>query len=210
MKAEKERMVRGDDRNIFLLVRRSLEKPVYKEKLRVRSYGTASFDSQVFVELKKKYESVVYKRRMGLTNGQAMDWLCRGKRPGQLGQIGREIQYVLDFYEEVRPMMYLSYEREAYFGKEDPNFRVTFDEEIRWRTKQISLEKGVFGTPLLSSDQVLMEVKTPFAVPLWMSGWLSRHQVYRTSFSKYGLAYQQMMEARGWSGNPARGITKAS
>lgn len=73
-----------------------------------------------------------------------------------------------------------------------------------------SLEKGVFGTPLLSSDQVLMEVKTPFAVPLWMSGWLSRHQVYRTSFSKYGLAYQQMTEARGWSGNPARGITKAS
>ena len=80
--------------------------------LLVRSYGTASFDSQVFVELKKKYESVVYKRRMGLTNGQAMDWLCRGKRPGQLGQIGREIQYVLDFYEEVQPMMYLSYERE--------------------------------------------------------------------------------------------------
>ena len=100
------------DTPTFLLVRRSLEKPVYKEKLRVRLYGTASFDSQVFVELKKKYESVVYKRRMGLTNGQAMDWLCRGKRPGQLGQIGREIQYVLDFYEEVRPMMYLSYERE--------------------------------------------------------------------------------------------------
>ena len=94
------------------LIRASIEGPVYKEKLRVRSYGTASFDSQVFVELKKKYESVVYKRRMGLTNGQAMDWLCRGKRPGQLGQIGREIQYVLDFYEEVRPMMYLSYERQ--------------------------------------------------------------------------------------------------
>ena len=39
----------------FRLIRRSLEKPVYKEKMRIRCYGPAHPDSPVFVELKKKY-----------------------------------------------------------------------------------------------------------------------------------------------------------
>ena len=49
-------------RNIYLdtdsyrLIRRSIEKPAYKEKLRIRSYSRATADTTVFVELKKKYE----------------------------------------------------------------------------------------------------------------------------------------------------------
>lgn len=182
------------DTPTHLLIRRSLEKPVYKEKLRIRSYGRARADSLVFVELKKKYKSVVYKRRIGLSNAQAMEWIGGGDTPVQSGQIGREIQYVLDFYENLQPAMFLSYEREAFFGKEDKNFRVTFDEEIRWRTEDLSLMRGAFGVPLLKPGQVLMEVKTAYAIPLWMTEWMTENRVYKTSFSKYGNAYERKEE----------------
>jgi hypothetical protein len=176
----------------YRLVRRSMEKPFYKEKLRVRSYGVAEPDSTVFVELKKKYDSVVYKRRIGMTQQEADSYLetCQ---PTSDSQIAREINYCMQHYEQLAPKVLLSYERDAYYGDGDPNFRITFDENILWRDYDANLSSGVYGTPILGEGQSLMEVKTAGAIPLWLVHILSENHIYRTSFSKYGRAYCMML-----------------
>lgn len=176
------------DTPTFLLIRRSLEKPVYKEKLRLRSYGVADADTIVFVELKKKYDSVVYKRRVGMTEWDAERYLLQHEQVMDT-QITREIDYCMTNYEKLAPSILLSYEREAYFGKGDHDFRVTFDQNILWRDYDLSLRKGIYGRPLLSEDQVLMEVKTAGGIPMWMVKFMSERSIYKTSFSKYGMAY---------------------
>ncbi len=181
------------DTDSYRLIRRSIEKPAYKEKLRIRSYRRASPDSEVFVELKKKYQSVVYKRRLSMPERQALDWLCCGKVCPADSQIAREITYFLSHYGELKPTVLLSYEREAYYCRSGGDFRVTFDDNILCRREDISLESAVGGTPLLEEDKVLMEVKTSGAVPLWMTQVLSREKIYKTSFSKYGTAYETMI-----------------
>ena len=179
------------DTPTFLLIRRSLEKPVYKEKLRLRSYGVADADTIVFVELKKKYDSVVYKRRVGMKEADAERYLLQHEQVMDT-QITREIDYCMTNYEKLAPSILLSYEREAYFGKEDHDFRVTFDQNILWRDYDLSLCKGIYGRPLLSEDQVLMEVKTAGGIPMWMVKFMSERNIYKTSFSKYGMAYTKI------------------
>lgn len=173
----------------FQLIRRSIEKPVYKEKLRVRSYGAATEDTPVFVELKKKYKKVVYKRRVSLKEKDAMRYLSTGEIQNH-SQITNEIDYFKSYYEGLAPAMLLSYKREAYYAKDDHDFRVTFDREILWRDYDLALSKGIYGRPLLEPNQVLMEVKSAEAIPLWMVKLLSENHIYKTSFSKYGTAYK--------------------
>lgn len=175
----------------YLLVRRSLEHPVYKEKLRLRSYGTADSDSLVFVELKKKYDSIVYKRRIAMTEQNAADYLIYGK-PASDSQITREIDYFLKLYEGIQPSVLLSYQREAFYSNYDHDFRITFDSNILWRNYDLSLCKGIYGMPLLENDQILMEIKTAGAIPLWLTRILSREKIFKTSFSKYGSAYKSI------------------
>ena len=175
----------------FRLIRESLEKPVYKEKLRVRSYGPAGAGDPVFVELKKKYQDVVYKRRISLPQAQAEACLD-GRMHLPDSQIGREIAYALELYRELEPAVFLSYEREAFFQRDGGDFRVTFDENIRYRQAELTLDSDAWGKPILQSDQVLMELKTSGALPLWMVHALSQQQLFKTSFSKYGAAYQDM------------------
>lgn len=177
------------DTDSFLLVRRSIEKPVYKEKLRVRSYGRASEDSKVFVELKKKYDHVVYKRRVELNASDAFDWIHKGKKCVKESQIVDEINYFLGYYEGIHPRVHLSYEREAFFTKEVSDFRVTFDENILYRQEELSLSSENYGSFVLPKDLVLMELKCPGAIPLWMTRILSEEKLYKQSFSKYGTAY---------------------
>jgi hypothetical protein len=184
----------------YLLVRRSIEKPLYKEKLRVRSYGLAEADTTVFVELKKKYDSVVYKRRIGMSAQEAKDYLL-SHQPTADSQISREIDYCMHHYEYLAPKVLLSYEREAFYANGDSDFRVTFDENILWRDYDLDLSSGVYGTPILEEDCALMEIKTGGAIPLWMVKILSENRIFRTSFSKYGSAYCTMLEA-GF--NPAK------
>lgn len=179
------------DTSNYLLIRRSMEHPVYKEKLRLRSYGAARPDSTVFMELKKKYKSVVYKRRISTTEQEAMRCLCGGKLLKDT-QIARELDYFLEQYHHPQPAVFLSYEREAFYAKNDHEFRVTFDENILWRDTDLSLCAGVYGTPVLGEDQVLMEIKTGAAIPLWMTALLTEHHIYKTSFSKYGTAYKSI------------------
>lgn len=181
------------DTDHFRLARRSLEKPVYKEKLRVRSYRAAGPEDRVFVELKKKYDGVVYKRRFDIPEAQAGEYLSGRAAPGQT-QITREIDYFLRFYETLAPKVFLSYEREAYYTKEPSDFRVTFDENILWRETDLSLRRGIYGENILQPGQTLMEIKTPGSIPLWMVKTLSEEGIRQTSFSKYGHAYEIMIK----------------
>ena len=181
------------DTDSYRLIRRSLEKPAYKEKLRVRSYGTARKDGTVFVELKKKYDGVVYKRRVALPNGEAMAWLCGDRPRSQGSQITDEIDYVLRYYGGLHPTVFLSYEREAYAPVDGSDFRVTFDENICCREDHLSLTESAWGTPLIPEGTVLMELKTPGGIPLWMTRFLTAERLYKKSFSKYGTAYQTLI-----------------
>lgn len=176
----------------FRLIRRSLEKPIYKEKLRLRSYGCAKREAPVFMELKKKYRSIVYKRRLTLPYGRALDCLA-GDSPWPETQIGREIGYVMDFYPDLEPRVFLSYERASWYAPES-GLRITFDDAIRFRTESLTLDSDPWGTALLRPDQVLMELKAPGAIPLWMVHLLTELGLYKTAFSKYGTAYQILLE----------------
>ena len=182
------------DTDTYRLIRHSLEKPVYKEKLRVRSYQPAGPDDPVFVELKKKYKSVVYKRRLVLPEAQVMKCFEHGKPLPIHSQIGEEIAYFWDYYETLHPTVFLTYEREAYYALDGSDFRVTFDENILYREEDISLGSKIYGTPILGENQTLMEIKTSGGIPLWMSETLTKNTLFKTSFSKYGTAYQQMMD----------------
>lgn len=175
------------------LIRRSLEHPMYKEKLRLRSYGKAGDDTKVFVELKKKYDSVVYKRRISMKAKDAYGYLLDGKETPD-SQIKREIDYALDFYDDLKPRMLLTYDREAYYDKQDHEFRITFDRNILWRTEKVTLYDEIGGNPLLKEDQVLMEVKVGGAMPLWFSHILADMKLYKTKFTKYGTAYETMLK----------------
>ena len=177
----------------YLLIRRSIEGPVYKEKLRVRSYKRTDEADTVFVELKKKFNKVVYKRRVAMPYGDATAWLCHRQRRCEETQMTREIDYFLDYYESLMPAVFLSYEREAFFGREDSGFRITFDENILARTEDISLASEVGGTPLLPRGMSLMEIKCFGGMPLWLTAVLSEQKINKASFSKYGNAYRQMI-----------------
>ena len=178
------------DTDNFRLIRRSIEKPAYKEKLRIRSYAQADYSSTVFVELKKKYDGVVYKRRIGLPQQQALNWICQRTTCPADTQLSREIDYFIDFYGNVKPTVFLSYEREAYYDRSGEDFRITFDDQILFRQTDLSLMSPVYGTPILPQGMVLMELKCSGGIPLWMVEVLSREKIYKTAFSKYGTAYE--------------------
>lgn len=180
-----------------LLVRRSNEKPLYKEKLRLRSYGIATPDSAVFLELKKKFDGVVYKRRVAAAEKDAMAFLCAGAPLPRDTQIARELAYFCSFYRDLEPAMHLSYQREAYCDAGNGDLRITFDREILYRETALSLTAQGAGAPLLPPGKVLMEVKTARAIPLWLTAVLSERRLYKTSFSKYGGAYTRKGKPEG-------------
>lgn len=181
------------DTDNYRLVRHSIEKPAYKEKLRIRSYSQADPDSTVFVELKKKYKHVVYKRRVSLPEEEAMEWVMGERHCHMDTQISEEIDYFLDYYETLHPVVFLSYEREAFYSRDGSDFRVTFDDNILCRQEELSLESRVYGTPILPEGMVLMEIKCSGGIPLWMTHFLSKEHIYKTSYSKYGTAYTKVI-----------------
>jgi len=181
------------DTDTYLLIRRSIEKPTYKEKLRIRSYSQATPNSTVFVELKKKFKHVVYKRRISLSNDEAMAWLSGEKHIDKHTQISNEIDYFTELYGTLHPTVFLSYEREAYYSNDGTDFRVTFDDTILCRQDDLSLTSEVYGTPILPEGKVLMEIKCSGGIPLWMTETLSREKIYKTPFSKYGTAYRTLI-----------------
>ena len=176
----------------YRLIRTSLQKPVYKEKLRLRSYGVPQPGDIVFVELKKKYRGVVYKRRTALELTAAERWLA-GSGPAPEGQIPREIDYVQSLYRTV-PAVFLAYDRLALSGRQDPELRLTLDEHIRWRTDALALSAGDRGSPLSVQGLYLMEVKLPGVMPLWLAHGLAQVGAAPVSFSKYGCCYREFLQ----------------
>lgn len=178
------------DTDDYRLIRASLEKPIYKEKLRVRSYGVPSADSNVFVELKKKCDGVVYKRRITTTPFNAQCLLNGFRTDNPDNQISNEIAYFQQFY-HATPKVFIAYDREAYKGIENSELRITFDTNLRYRLDKLSLQAGDYGEPIIGSDLYLMEIKIPGICPLWLSRLLSEYKIYPTSFSKYGECYKK-------------------
>ena len=176
----------------YRLIRTSLQKPVYKEKLRLRSYGVPGPGDTVFVELKKKDRGVVYKRRTALELTAAERWLA-GDGPAPEGQIAREIEYFQSLY-RTGPAVFLAYDRAAMFGRQDPDLRLTLDENIRWRTDALALSAGDRGSPLSVQGLYLMEVKLPGVMPLWLAHGLAQAGAAPVSFSKYGCCYREFLQ----------------
>lgn len=180
------------DTDDFRVIRASIEKPVYKEKLRVRSYGIPGHSDECFVEIKKKFKGVVYKRRVAISVQGSQAWLDRGVKPTDYGQIHREIDWFLAHY-ACAPKVYLAYDRTELSGRDDPDLRVTFDRGIRFRTDDVKLTSGDRGEQLLRPGLRVMEVKIPGAMPLWMSSAFDRLGIRKTSFSKYGKVYERIL-----------------
>lgn len=176
------------DTDDWRLIRASLEKPVYKEKLRVRSYGVPEENGRVFVELKKKYDGVVYKRRITTEAREAAPFLA-GAVPNGHGQIGQELLWFQQRY-GAKPRVFIAYDRLAFAGIDDSELRITFDTNLRWRDTALDLRLGDYGAPITDLGMILMEIKLPGVCPLWLSQLLSRAEVFPTSFSKYGYCYQ--------------------
>ena len=183
------------DTDIFNLIRMSMDRPLYKEKLRMRSYGVPSPDTPVYIEIKKKYDRRVYKRRETLPYAAACDFFDRGIYPAEQDtQIMRELRYALERYKPT-PRLFIAYEREAYMGiGEERGLRVTFDNGIRYRTQDVSLAAGDHGKPLFDNNDSLLEIKFSGAMPLWLAELLGKHGIRRRSFSKYGRIYEKEFE----------------
>lgn len=176
------------DTDDWRLIRSSIEKPNYKEKLRLRSYGVPNSDSTVFAELKKKCNGIVYKRRIALPCSET-DNLFKGSDSfGKFGQIGNELCWFQKTYRTQKKVM-ICYDRTAYFGLNDPAIRITFDENLRFRTDRLDFRSGSDGEMLCSAPEILMEIKIPAACPLWLSRILSKSNIFPTSFSKYGFFF---------------------
>lgn len=195
------------DTDDFELVRTSIEKPAYKEKLRLRSYGVPTDNDTVFLELKKKFDGIVYKRRIPIPMMSAISYLYDGKKLGSQGQIQSELEYAIEKY-GLKPAVYLSYERMAYFGKEQNDLRITFDENILCRKEQLDLREGSFGMPLLGQGEKLMEIKIPETMPLWLAHALSECGIFPISFSKYGTYYKQYIIPQMSFGRSEEGVER--
>ena len=180
----------------YRLIRASIEKPAFKEKLRVRAYNFPDRDSNAFVEIKRKCEGVVYKRRVVLPYGLAVDYLSGEEVALRDSQILREIDYLRSFYGDVRPSVALFYDRMAYYWKENEDLRLTFDSNVRYRSENFDLSCGDRGTTNISDEQIILEIKLVDAFPLWLSAALDSLGIYPASFSKYATAFRDMQQKK--------------
>lgn len=177
----------------FLLIRNSIDAISYKEKLRLRSYGAPGQEETLYFEIKKKYKKVVYKRRVSMTPEEAVAYIESGEMPFD-SQIMREIDYLMKFYRQPKPNVCILCERAAFFTEENPEVRLTFDENLRYRYGFPTLENINEGMPITDKDKYILEIKTPGAMPMWLASALSKCKIYPRSFSKYAHAYFDIMK----------------
>lgn len=179
------------DTNEYELIRHSITKPIYKDKVRLRSYNLPTLDSKVYLEIKRKYEGVVSKRRIEMTlndyyNFEEVNDLCENK------QILNELNYYFQFY-KLNATMFLSYFRRAFYAKDNMGFRVTFDSNIMARNYDLKIENGIYGDYILDKDKYIMEIKILDAIPLWFVKILDQFNISPCGFSKYGEAYTKLI-----------------
>lgn len=178
------------------LIIKSIDKPVYKQKVRLRSYGVPTLDDEVFLEIKVKFRGVVTKRRTKVKLREFYKFYQRlesGKKTklkADYVQVGRELVYLFDFY-KLCPSWIVIYDRECYCGKGNPNLRITFDKNLRSRTEVLRLEAGDDGEPYFAEKMYIMEIKALDAMPIWLVTALSELKIYPVSFTKYGNIYKK-------------------
>jgi SPX domain protein involved in polyphosphate accumulation len=177
------------DTGNYELIRRSIEKPAYKEKLRLRSYGTPGAADNVFFEIKKKYKKEVFKRRISMSAADFQNYSKYGVAPEASEQVLSEIEYFMSVYNP-QPKIYIAYERSAFTGTRDDGLRITFDENIRFRNDDLTLEDGDSGQVILDNNKCIMEIKTLGSMPIWLSHALNELNIFPHSFSKYGHCFQ--------------------
>ena len=175
----------------YRLIRASIEKPPFKEKMRLRSYGLAKKDSTLFLELKRKAYGIVYKRRVTTTQDAVDRFLNYEGDVCADGQIARELTYFRNYYEKLVPAYLIIYDRTAYF-EPGGDLRLTIDGDPRYRTTDLNLYTSMEGTRLMPFGQgsAILEVKVQQSVPLWLSAILDDLKIYKGSFSKVGEAYK--------------------
>lgn len=176
----------------YRLIRTSVEKPPFKEKIRLRSYGLATNNSPVFLELKRKAYGIVYKRRVQSTIPLVEKFFAGSGDVCAPGQINREITYFRDYYSVLVPACLIIYDREAYF-EPGGDLRVTLDFNPRYRSERLDLTVSMDGVSLLPEGSAILEIKVQQAEPLWLTSILDRGEIRKTSFSKYGEAYRQQL-----------------
>ena len=182
------------------LIRTSLSKPEYKEKLRLRAYGVPDANTNVFLEIKKKFKGIVNKRRTALKLSDAYSFVETGRAPElkeyMNKQVLSELEYFLKIY-DLSPKLYLAYDRIAYFERDNQDLRISFDMNIRSRRYDLALEHGDYGKKLLPDGVYLMEIKTSLAKPLWLTEMLSELDIKRVAFSKYGAEFKYAVNHYG-------------
>lgn len=183
------------DTDNFYMIRSSKDKAEYKEKLRMRSYDkNPNDDSKVFLEIKKKFEKVIYKRRISTSLKKGNEYLLDRQDVLEKSQIKNGIDWIFKTNKNLKPMMYIYYDRYSYKGIEDGDLRITIDSNIKYRNYDLDIKKGIYGNNIIDNNLVIMEIKVSGAYPLWLSEALNKYQMYPRPFSKYGTAYQKLKE----------------
>lgn len=181
------------DTENYDLIRRSIEKTFFKEKVRLRSYNTPNMDSNVYLEIKRKINNVVGKRRIKISLQDFYNFISKSNSLTNVNaQIKRELDYIFDYY-KLEPKMYISYERVALYQKENRDFRVTFDSNILARTYDLKLELGNYGVNILDRNNYIMEIKTLGTIPMWFVKLINELRIKPGKFSKYGESYKKLI-----------------
>lgn len=180
------------DTDQYDLIRYSITKPVYKEKVRLRSYNIPTIDSTIYLEIKRKYNGVVSKRRIEMSLREFSEYLNKYDTSIEETQLKKEFDYYFKHF-NLKPTMFLSYYRRAYYDKENREFRVTFDNHILARKYDLQLELGNYGVHILEKNKYIMEIKTLGAIPMWFVKILNELKIFPCRFSKYGEAYTQLV-----------------
>ncbi|MBR6134754.1 polyphosphate polymerase domain-containing protein [Candidatus Saccharibacteria bacterium] len=200
-KLVKDEYFYNDIYNLYLdapdhrLIIQSIEKPMYKEKFRVRSYGLAeNEDSKVYLEIKKKFDGTSHKRRISMTLGEFYKYMEKGNRPKGANPITlAELDYDFEKY-NLQPSILINYERYSYYFRGNKDLRITFDHNVRYRTKKPDLTNGDDIHPIIDKDMYIMEIKSLDSLPIKLSQLLAKLKIYPRGFSKPKNAYLKSLE----------------
>lgn len=179
-----------------LLIKKSIAKPKFKQKLRLRAYGKANDDSIIFLEIKKKINGYVNKRRTKIKVSEARDLVENNLLPDiheyHNEQVLKEIQYFTKQY-LLKPAVYLYYEREVFSSLDKDGLRITFDKNIRTRRNHVDITDLSDASLLLEGNLYVLEIKTNSNMPFWLTETLNELEIFSTSFSKYGSEFYQYL-----------------
>lgn len=203
------------DTDNFDFIIQSIDRPLFKEKLRARSYG--GFD-KVFLEIKTKIKGAAYrddflekddfeydnnfgfKRRVLITHKDFNELLKNKTSVEELAsrkieektdlQIAKEVDYIIKKF-NLKPKILIYYNRESFTGEND--LRITFDKNLRFRHENIRFRKKSEDKSFFKNEKnIIMEIKASDAMPLWLVKTLSAAHIYPEQFSKVGKVYETL------------------